>query len=81
MDLREHSGRNTKCILPELPSKTLMVVISWVSNGKHNLISPKQLQASYTDMRHWEELIDFIFKNGGQKEPYSPKLLFKYTLE
>jgi len=42
---------------------------------------PKQLQASYTDVRHWEELVDFIDKNGGPKEPYILTLMFKCTLE
>ena len=32
-------------------------------------------------MRHWEELIDFINKNGGPKEPYSLTLMFKWNLE
>jgi hypothetical protein len=44
------------------------------------VLAPKQLQASYTDVRHWEELVDFIDKNGGPKEPYAPKLMFKWSL-
>jgi hypothetical protein len=32
-------------------------------------------------VRHWEELIDFINKNGRPKEPYILTLRFKCTLE
>jgi hypothetical protein len=39
-----------------------------------------QLQASYTDVRHWEELIDFIEKNCGPKEPYCLTALYKCNL-
>jgi len=56
-------------------------VISWVSNGKDMVLALKHLQASYTDVRHWEELVDFIDKNGGPKEPYVLKSMFKCTLE
>jgi len=56
-------------------------MIHWVWNGKDFVIAPKQLQASYTDVRHWEELLDFINKNGGLKEPYSLRSMFKCTLE
>jgi hypothetical protein len=39
------------------------------------------LEAAYTDERHWEELIDFINKNGCPKEPYTVTFRFKFTLE
>jgi len=58
-----------------------MVVICWVSTGKDMVLAPKQLQASYTDGRHWEELIDFIDKNGGPKELYIRTWMFKYILK
>jgi len=58
-----------------------MVVISWVSNGQDMVLAPKHLQASYTDVRHREEQIDFIDKNRGQKEPYNMTSMFKCTLE
>jgi len=45
------------------------------------VLSPKQLQASYTDVRHWDVLVDFIDKNGGPKEPYIPRSMFKCTVE
>jgi hypothetical protein len=47
-----------------------MVVICWVSNGKELVLAPNQLQALYTDMRQWEELIDIINKKEGPKAPY-----------
>jgi hypothetical protein len=56
-------------------------MIHWVSNGKDMVLAPKQLQASYTDVRHWEELVDFIDKNGSQKKPYILRSMFKCTLE
>ena len=67
--------------LPEFPNTTFTVKISWESNGKDMVLAPKQLQASYTDIRHWEELVDFIDKNGGPKERYLLKSMFKCTLE
>ena len=45
------------------------------------VLAPKQLQASYTDVRHWEELVDFINKISGPKEPYIFTSMFKCTLE
>jgi hypothetical protein len=52
-----------------------------VLNGKDIVLSPNQLQAVYTDVRHWEELIDFINKNKVPKEPYTPMAMFKCTLK
>jgi len=52
-----------------------------VLNGKDMELAPNQLQASYTDVRHWEELVDFIDKNGGPKEPNILTSMFKCTLE
>jgi len=58
-----------------------LVVICWVSNCKNIVLFSKQLQASYTDVKHWEELVDFITTNGGPKEPYILILMFKCTSE
>jgi len=80
-DLGEHTSKKARCNLLKLPNTTFMVVICWVLNGKDMVQAPKQLQVSYTDVRNWEELIDFIDKNGGPKEPYIMTLMFKYTLE
>ena len=80
-DLGERPGKKARSNLRELPNTTFTVMISWVSNGKDMVLAPKQLQASYTDVRHWEELVDFIDKNGGPKEPYVLKSMFKCTLE
>jgi hypothetical protein len=44
-------------------------------------LSPNLLQAAYTDVRNWEELIDFINKHGCPKEPYTLTFRFKCTLE
>jgi len=56
-------------------------MIHWVSNGKDMVLAPKQLQASYTDVRRCEELVDFIDKNGGPKEEFILTSMFKCTLE
>jgi len=45
------------------------------------VLALKPLQASYTDVRHWEELVDLIDKNGSPKEPYILTSMFKCTLE
>jgi len=58
-----------------------MVVICRVSNGNDIVLSPNQLQSAYTDVRHWDELIGFINKNGRPTEPYIPTSKFKCTLE
>jgi len=39
-----------------------------------------QLQALYPDVRHWEELIDFIEKNCDLIEPYCLAALYKCNL-
>jgi len=81
MDLGERAGRMARSNLPELPNTTFTVMIHWVSNCKDMVLAPKQLQASYTDVRYWEELVDFINNYGSPKEPYILKSMFKCTLE
>ena len=66
--------------LPELPNTTFTVMIHWVSNCKDMVLAAKQPQASYSDVRHWEELVDFIDKNRGPKQPYILPSMFKCTL-
>ena len=66
--------------LPELRNTKFTVMIHGVSNGKDMVLAPKQLQASYTDVRHWGELVGFIDKNSGSKEPYILTSMFKCTL-
>jgi len=68
-DLGECAGKMARSNLPELPNSTFMVVIRRVSNGDDIVESSNQLQAAYTDVRHYEELIDFINTNGGPKGP------------
>ena len=80
-DLGERAGTKGRSNLPELPNTTFTNMIHCVSNGKDMVLAPKQLQASYTDERHWKGLIDFIDKHGGPKEPYIFTSMFKCTLE
>jgi len=80
-ELGERAGKLAKSNLPELPNTTFTVEIGWVSNGKDFVQASKQLQASYTNVRRWEELVNFIDKNGGPKAPYSPTSMFKCTLQ
>jgi hypothetical protein len=44
--------------VPEWPNITFMVVMCRMPNINSGKISSNQCQASYTDVRHWEELID-----------------------
>jgi len=60
MDEEESAGKIARGNVPELPNTTFEVVIHWVPNGNHDQTPSIELQALYTDGRHWEELIDFI---------------------
>jgi hypothetical protein len=79
-DVGERAGKIARGNLPELPNTTFMVVIRRVPNGDNDQTSSMQLQASYTDVRHWEELIDFIEQNCSPKEPYSLTAIYKCNL-
>jgi hypothetical protein len=70
MDSGERTRHKERDNVTELPNTTFMVVIRRVPNGNNDPTSCMQLQASYTDVRHRYELIDFIEKNCGPKEPY-----------
>ena len=79
-DFAEHAGKTARGNLPVLPNTTFMIVIRRVPNGNNDQTFSMQLQASYTDVRDWEELIDFIEKNCCPKEPCSLTALFKWNL-
>jgi hypothetical protein len=79
-DLGECTGNNARGYVPVLPNTTFMVVIRQVPNGNNDLTSSMQFQASYTSVTHWEELIDFIEKKFGPKEPYCLTAFFKCNL-
>jgi hypothetical protein len=81
MDLGERTGKMARSNLSELPNTTFTVMTRWVSNGMHVVLATKQLHYSYTNMMHWEELVDFMDKNGGSKDPFSITIMFKCTLE
>jgi hypothetical protein len=49
-------------------------------NSNIDQTSSNQLQASYTDVKYWEELIDSIKKNGCPKEPYYLTGIYKCNL-
>jgi len=66
-DFAVRASQKARNNLPELPNTTFMVVICWVSNGKDVVLASNQLHALYTDVRHWEELVDFMDKNGDPK--------------
>jgi len=68
MDSGGHAGKMVRSHFTELPNTSSMVMIHLVSNGNDMVLAPKQLQTLYTDVRHWEELVDFINKNSGLKE-------------
>jgi len=73
-------GKNATGNLPHLPNTTFIVVIHRVLNGINAHTSSNQLQASYKDVTHWEELIDFIEQNCTLKEPYCMKVIYKCNL-
>jgi len=79
-DLAKHSGKNGRGYLPVLPNTTSMVVIRQVPNDNNDQTSSNQLQAWYTDVRHWEELSDFIKQNCSPKEPYCLTAMYKCHL-
>jgi len=79
-DLGQCMGKKVRSNLPELPNITFMVVICRMSNGRNEQTSSMQLQASYPDVRHWEEMIDFIEKNCRPIEPYFLTVLYKWNL-
>jgi hypothetical protein len=79
-DLGEGVGKKARGNVPELRNSTFMVVIRRVPNGNNDPTSSMQFQASYTDVRHWEELIEFIEKNCGPKGPYCLTALFQFNL-
>jgi hypothetical protein len=61
-DLGEHTGKQDRANIPELPNTTFMVVIHRVPNGNNDGTISIQFQTSYTDERHWAEPIYFIEK-------------------
>ena len=80
MDLRECAWKQAKRYVPEFPNTTCMIVIRRVPNGNNDQTSSNQLQALYTDLKHWEELIDFIEKNCPPNEPYYLIGIYKCNL-
>jgi len=80
MDLGQCAGNKARGNVSELPNTTYMVVIHRVLNGNHDQTSSMQLQASYTDVRHCEELIDFIETNCAPNDPYCLTALYKCNL-
>jgi hypothetical protein len=79
-DLGEHACKKTRGNVPELANTTFIVVIRQVPNNNNNPTSTLQFQPSYTDVRHWEKLIDFIDKNCSPTEPYCMTVLYKCNL-
>ena len=57
-DLGEGVANTVRGYVPELPNTTFMDVICRVPNGNNDQTFSIQLQALYTDVRHYEELID-----------------------
>ena len=79
-DLGECAGKKARGNVPELPNTTFMVVILRVPNSDTDATSSMQFQASYTDVMHWEELIDFIENNCCLKEPKCLTALYNCNL-
>jgi hypothetical protein len=70
-DLGQCAGSSVRGNVNELPNTSFMVVMHLVPNGNNDPTSNMQLQSSYPDVRHCEQLMDFIKKkNCSPKEPY-----------
>jgi hypothetical protein len=54
IELGECVGKKMRRNLAELPNTPFMVVIRRVQSGNNDETSSIQLQASYTNVRHWE---------------------------
>jgi len=78
--MAEHVGIKVRGNLPELRNTTFMVVIHWMPDGNKAQTSSNHLQVSYTDVRQWEELLDFIKQKCSPKEPYCLTAIYKCTL-
>jgi hypothetical protein len=70
-----------RCNLAELPNTMFTIIIHWVSNGKDMVLALTQLQASYTDVRHLDELVNFIDKGRSPKEPYILRTMYMCTMD
>jgi len=81
MDFGDCPGKNALGNLANLPNTTCTVVIHHVLNSDNHQTSGKQLQALYTDMRYWEELINLIKNNCDPKEPYYLIAVYKCTFQ
>lgn len=79
--LGECVGIQARGNLQEMSNTMFLVVICWVTNGNDIVLSTKQLQVWYADVKHWEELVDFIDNNLGLKEPSFLASMLKCTLE
>jgi len=77
IDLAEHMGNTARGNLSELLNTTFMIVIRRVPNGNNDHTFSNQLRASYTDVRHWDQLIDFIKQNCSPKEPDCLTAMYK----
>jgi len=51
-----------------------------VPNYNDDQTSSMELQAWYTDVRHWEELIDFIEKKLDPNKPYCLTAPYRFNL-
>jgi hypothetical protein len=73
-------GNSASGNVPELPNSTFMFVIRQVPNGNNVPTLHAQLQALYTPVKHWEELIDLVKPNCTPIEPYCLTAIYKKNL-
>jgi hypothetical protein len=79
-DLGESTCQKAPRKVPKLPNTTFVLVIRRALNGHNDQLPSSQLQASYPDVRHWEELIDFIKNNSYPKKPYCLTAIYNCNL-
>jgi len=69
----------------EVSSQSCQMKLSWLSYhgvliGNNDQTSSMQLLALYTDVRHWQELIDFTEQHCGLEEPYCLTTIYKCNM-
>ena len=80
MNLGERAGNKARGNARELPNSTFMIVIPREPNCTNDQTPSMQLQASYSDVRHREALIDFIEQNCSPQEPYCLNAIYTWNM-
>lgn len=80
MDFRGLLGNKARGFILQLQNTTSRAVIRQVPNSNSDHTFSKQLQVLYTDVMHWDELINFMETSCGPKRPYWLTVISKSSL-